>query len=287
MDTKKIEYRHRVSFIVLLVTIVLVTCVLVGSVLAWLKRNYTRDSEGLEIGTVAVEIYANGTNVTHTTEHQNGTTWECSSPYSIPTGGTTRNLSLTIRNTGTVDALIRATIRVYIVDGNNNIVCLLGTPQIMASSAPMIAMNTTGWYQALPQNNQVASGYMYLSEKLEPYTLNGETSSDREIPIISQITVPEGYESTEILVSVTVDAVAHPGNIYKKIYENSASNLSKVTLDGESRAYTTFTMPDEDYMKDLYPSGETNLIPVPAFPFGSTIPCDVSGAENTGWLGWM
>lgn len=287
MDTKKIEHRHRVSFIVLLVTVVLVTCVLVGSVLAWLKRNYTRDSEGLEIGTVAVEIYANGTNVTHTTEHQNGTTWECSSPYSIPTGGTTRNLSLTIRNTGTVDALIRATIRVYIVDGNNNIVCLLGTPQIMASSAPMIAMNTTGWYQALPQNNQVASGYMYLSEKLEPYTLNGETSSDREIPIISQITVPEGYESTEILVSVTVDAVAHPGNIYKKIYENSASNLSKVTLDGESRAYTTFTMPDEDYMKDLYPSGETNLIPVPAFPFGSTIPCDVSGAENTGWLGWM
>lgn len=287
MDTKKIEHRHRVSFIVLLVTVVLVTCVLVGSVLAWLKRNYTRDSEGLEIGTVAVEIYANGTNVTHTTEHQNGTTWECSSPYSIPTGGTARNLSLTIRNTGTVDALIRATIRVYIVDGNNNIVCLLGTPQIMASSAPMIAMNTTGWYQALPQNNQVASGYMYLSEKLEPYTLNGETSSDREIPIISQITVPEGYENTEILVSVTVDAVAHPGNIYKKIYENSASNLSKVTLDGESRAYTTFTMPDEDYMKDLYPSGETNLIPVPAFPFGSTIPCDVSGAENTGWLGWM
>ncbi len=287
MDTKKIEHRHRVSFIVLLVTVVLVTCVLVGSVLAWLKRNYTRDSEGLEIGTVAVEIYANGTNVTHTTEHQNGTTWECTSPYSIPTGGTSRNLSLTIRNTGTVDALIRATIRVYIVDGNNNIVCLLGIPQVMPSSAPMIAMNTTGWYQALPQNNQVASGYMYLSEKLEPYTLNGETSSDREIPIISQITVPTGYENTEILVSVTVDAVAHPGNIYKKIYENSASNLSKVTLDGESRAYTTFTMPDEDFMRDLYPSGETNLIPVPAFPFGSTIPCDVSGAENTGWLGWM
>ena len=287
MDTKKIEHRHRVSFIVLLVTVVLVTCVLVGSVFAWLKRNYTRDSEGLELGTVAVEIYANGTNVTHTTEHKDGTTWECASPYSIPTGGTTRNLSLTIRNTGTVDALIRATIRVYIVDGNNNIVCLLGTPQIMPSSAPMIAMNTTGWYQALPQNNQVASGYMYLSEKLEPYTLNGETSSAREIPIISQITVPAGYENTEILVSVTVDAVAYSGNIYKKIYENSASNLTKVTLEGESRAYTTFTMPDEDFLRDLYPSGTTNLIPVPAFPFGSTIPCDVSGAENTGWLGWM
>ena len=287
MDTKKIEHRHRISFIVVLVAVVLVTCVLVGSVLAWLKRDYTRESEGLEIGTVAIEIYANGSNVTHTTNHQNGTTWECSTPYSIPTGGTSRNLSLTIRNTGTVDALIRATIRVYIVDGNNNIVCLLGNPQIMPSSAPMIAMNTTGWYQALPQNNQVASGYMYLSEKLEPYTLNGETSVSREIPIISQITVPAGYENTEILVSVTVDAVAHPGNIYKKIYENSASNLTKVTLDGESRAYTTFAVPDDDFLRDLYPSGTTNLIPVPAFPFGSTIPCDMTGAENTGWLGWM
>lgn len=286
MDTKKIA-RDRLSFIIIITTVLLAICVLVGSVLAWLKKDYTRESEGLEIGTVAVEIFANGTNVTHTTAHKDGTSWECAAPYSIPTGGTTRNLDLTIRNIGTVDALIRATIRVYIVNNNNNIVCLLGTPAVLPSTAPVIAMNTTGWYQALPQNNQVASGYMFLNEKLEPYNLNGETSDDREIPIISQITVPEGYENTEILVSVTVDAVSYSGNIYKKIYENSADNLTKVTLDGETRAYTTFTVPSEDFLKNLYPSGTTNLIPVPAFPFGSTIPCDVSGAENTGWLGWI
>ncbi|MBE5738809.1 MAG: hypothetical protein E7354_03700 [Clostridiales bacterium] len=287
MDTKRAS-TYRVQFIVVIACVVLAVCVLVGSVLAWLKRDYTRESEGLHIGTVAIEIFADGSNVTHTTNHTNGTSWECSAPYAIPTSAnTTRTLNLKIRNTGTVDAIVRATIRVYTVDENNNITYLLGSPEVLSSTGVKIGMDTTGWYQALSANNQVASGYMFLSEKLEPYELNGETSSDREIPIISQITVPAGYENTEILVSVTIDAVSYSGNIYKKIYENSTTNVTPKTLTGDTRTYSEFTVPSEDFLRDLYPSGTTNLIPVPAFPFGSTIPCDVSGAENTGWLGWM
>lgn len=287
MDTYS-SRRHKEQFIIILVTLVLVVCVLVGSVLAWLKKDYSHDSgdDNLEIGTVAVEIYADGNNVTHTTSHENGNSWSCASPYSIPTGSTSRRLSLKIRNTGTVDILVRATIRVYSVDSNNNIVYLLGSPEVLTTGAVKINMNTSGWYQSLGADNGVATGDLYLNERLEPYVLNGESSKTREIPIITDITVPTGYESKQILVSVTVDAVAYSGNIYKKIYENNPSNVTTVTREGDSRKYSEFTVPDS-YIKDLYPNGETNLIPVPAFPFGSTIPCDLSGSENTGWLGWL
>ncbi len=288
MDINTTRNRYRSSFIAIVVTVIITVCVLVGSVLAWLKADYTRDSEGLKIGTVAIQIYADGSAVTtHTTAHQSGAKWTCANPYSIPKGSTTRRLNLTIRNTGTVDALVRATIRVYSVDSNNNIVYLLGTPGVMSSTAVKIAMNTTGWYQNLRPNNEVASGYLFLNEKLEPYNLNGSTDASREIPIISEITVPAGYENTDILVSVTVDAVSYSGNIYKKVYENSVSNVTSSVVDGESAKYSLFTAPSEDFLRDLYPSGTTNLIPVDAFPFGTTIPCDLSGAENTGWLGWM
>lgn len=288
MDIRKND-RFKVYFIAILVVVLFVSCVLAGSVYAWLMWETTRESDGLKVGTVDIEIYANGSLVTSTASHQNGSTWKCNSPYTVPTSTTTtRTLNLKVRNVGTVDALVRATIRVYTENGNNDIDFILGEPTTMPSGAPVITMDTTGWYRDLSANDQVSSGYLYLNNKLEPYTLNGSTNSSGEVSIISQIIVPDAYKSTEIKVSVTVDAVSYSGNIYKKIYENSASNVSVTTGTGgnTNKTYSKFTAP-ASFIKDLYPNGNTNLIPVNAFPFTDTIPCSVVGGTYTGWTAWM
>lgn len=288
MDIRKTD-RYKVHFIAILVLVLFVSCVLVSSVYAWLMWETTRESEGLKVGTVDIEIYANGSLVTNTTSHQNGSTWECNSPYIVPTSTTTtRTLNLKVRNVGTVDALVRATIRVYTENGNNDINFILGEPTIMSSGAPVVTMDTTGWYRDFSANDQVSSGYLYLNNKLEPYTLNGSTNANGEVSIISKLIVPDTYKSTEIKVSVTIDAVSYSGNIYKKIYENSASNVSVTTGTGgnTNKTYSKFTAP-ASFIKDLYPNGTTNLIPVNAFPFTDTIPCSVAGGTYTGWTAWM
>lgn len=288
METRARD-RYKVYFIAILLVVLFVSCVLIGSVYSWLKWETTRDSTGLQVGTVDIEIYANGSRVDFTNNHKNGSTWECASPYTIPTSTTTtRTLNLKVRNVGTVDALVRATIRVYSVSNNNSITYLIGDPGVIVSSAVKINMNTTGWYRDLAGNDQVASGYLYLNNKLEPYTLNGSTNTNGEVSIISQIVVPDTYKAEAMYVSVTIDAVSYSGNIYKKVYENSASNVAvSVNTEGNTnKTYSKFTAPS-GFIKDTYPNGTTNLIPVNAYPFTDVIPCDLSGSTNTGWLAWL
>ena len=263
--------RHYWQFIALLVMVVVLSCVLVGSIIAWLEKDYTRESEGVHLGEVSLSLYANGLEINGTTsEHSdtNGTTWECDNPYLVPVGGKTRTVNLKVRNTGNIDALLRATIRVYMIGTNNKqITFLLGEPQVITSNAVKIAMNTTGWLQNFPENNQVASGYMYFNSLISPYVLNGTTTTANEVSVVSQIVVPDGYENTSIYISLTLDAVAYSGNIYKKISELSPANISSGTAEsvsGDTREYLTFTAP----------SGFNTDIPVKAFPFGQTLPAD-------------
>lgn len=286
---KKAGDRYKVYFMAILLVVLFVSCVLVGSVYAWLKWETTRESSGLEVGTVDIEVYAGGSLVSFTDNHKDGNTWECEAPYVVPTSATTtRNLNLKVRNVGTVDALVRATIRVYFKDGNNNIAILLGEPAVLSSTAVCVSMDTTGWYRDLSADDTVPAGYLYLNNKLAPYTLNGSTNSAGEVSIISKIVVPDAYKEETMYVSVTIDAVSYSGNIYKKIYEKSPSNVAVVApVDyNTNKTYSKFTPPDS-FIKDTYPNGTTNQIPVNAFPFKDIIPCDLSGSNSTGWLAWM
>ena len=77
--------------------------------------------------------------------------------------------------------------------------------------------------------------------------------------------MPEAYKSEPIYVSVTLEAVAYAGNIYKKIYEDAslrAAHITTTTRPVDSREYWTFTAPTA-----VMPE-----IPIKAFPFGTTIP---------------
>lgn len=277
--------QHFWKLISLLILVVVLSCTLVGSVIAWLQRDYTRTSEldtnpdtyNLHLGEVELSLYANGSLVSgnvsdHTTD--NGQTWECTSPYLLPTG-TTRNLNLKVRNTGNIDALLRANIRVYMVDDDNRqITLLLGEPAVLTpggvntpyTPAIRVAMNTTGWLQNFPDNNQVAGGYMFYNSKILPYNVNGSNVSANEVTIISSIVVPSGYQNADIYVSVTLDAVAWAGNIYRKINQLCPANIAATSRTGDSREYLTFTAPPDNQY--------TTEIPVKAFPFGTTIPAE-------------
>ena len=282
--------QHLWQLIALLILVVVLSCTLVGSVLAWLERDYTRTSEldtnpdtyNVHLGEVELSLYANDSLVSgnvsdHTTD--NGQTWECTNPYKLPTTGTIREVNLKVRNTGNIDAILRANIRVYMVDGENRqITLLLGEPAVLTpdgvhtpyTPAIRVAMDmdttTTGWLQNFPDNNQVASGYMYYNSKILPYNVNGSDVSANEVTIISNIAVPAGYENAEIYVSVTLDAVAWAGNIYRKISQLCPANITETSRAGDSRLYLTFTPPaDNQFVTE---------IPVKAFPFGTTIPAD-------------
>lgn len=290
MQTAK-RSKYQLQFLAVLILVVLVSCTLVGTVYAWLKWERTDSSDsGLKIGEVDISIYADGTKLTtNTSSHLNGGNWACANAYHVSGTGTTRNLDLKVRNTGTIDAILRATIRVYYKNNNQVTYLLSDTASTNAVGGVAIAMQTDGWYRNLSANNGIAGGYMFLNDKLEPYILNGETNSSGEIAIISTITLPAGCESHDIYVSVTVDAVSYSGNIYKKIYENSASNVTLQTSNDtlDTQKYSKFTPPSDDFLRNLYPSGTTNLIPVDAFPFGDTLPCDLTTQPKSGWLAWL
>ncbi len=276
--------KYIISFVAMLAIVVLVSCALVGTVLAWLKwrNDDPYESEGTKLGTVAVAIVADGNSVSHTTSHSQNGVWKCEHTYSVPKGGTTRSLNLKVRNTGDIDALIRVSIRVYKSENINYLVTDTTPQKDSTSGAVSINLDTAGWFRNF---GVVASGEMYLNKVLEPYTVDGKTNADGQVDIISKITVPSECRGDNIFVAVTVDAISHSGNIYKKIYEyqNSHSGSTYITTVPSTNPllsvnWSQFTVPDGF-------SGDSQ-IPVNAFPFGATIPCDLTANPNSGWLAW-
>lgn len=274
--------RYLIFFVTILVLVVLVSCTLVGTVLAWLKwrNDDPYQSDGTKLGTVAVAIVADGNFVSYTSEHSQVGVWKCEHTYAVPKGSATRSLNLKVRNTGDIDALIRVNIRVY---ASENIDYLVGTPAVLESGAVKIRLDTAGWYRNF--GSMLATGDMYLNEVLQPYTVDGTTNASGQVDVISQIAVPSGHENDDIFVAVRVDAISHSGNIYKKIYDyqNSNSGTSYITQVEPQNPFISgnwskFTIPSD--------FSDNNQIPVNAFPFGDTIPCDLSANPNMGWLAW-
>lgn len=221
----KTKNRYDISFLIVLFIVVLCFCVFVGSILAWLTIDYSFEDDNTVLGSVELELYANGTKVTGTTTTVNGVNhWSCDEPYEVSGSTTSRTLNLKVRNAGNIDALVRATIRIYYLDENNNQVTVL------LSSSPtldnQISMSATGWVTNFPSET-VAAGYMFYNSKISPYVVNGATVSSNEIEIINSITVASSQATTKFYVSVTVDGIAYAGNIYRKIElgETSSSDI--------------------------------------------------------------
>ena len=144
---------------------------------------------------------------------------------------------------GTIDALVRATIKIYYIGNNlkpaddpsNQPVVFISetTPTVPG----FIQLSTDAWVRDFPVDT-VASGQMFYSEKVSPYknrvpqadgSVIEETVTANNLPIINSITVSPAQIDTVFYVSVTLDAVAYDGNIYKKI-ENGETDEDNIPV---------------------------------------------------------
>ncbi len=218
MKAIKTKNRYSMSFLVILLVVVLSCCIIVGSVLAWLKVDYDQSNQDNTLGVVAIELYADGALVRQT-DNEN-------SPYiySAVAGSTTRTINLKMRNVGTIDAIVRANISVYYLDDNGNRVTpiLTETP----SATNLIKLGFSGWVSDFVSPT-IPTGYMFFDSKLSPYKINGVDTPANEKSIINTITLSGAQSSTIFYIEVRLNAVAYAGNIYRKIElgETDANNI--------------------------------------------------------------
>ena len=100
-------------------------------------------------------------------------------------------------------------------------------------------MTTTDWIYGFPSET-VASGHMFYNKKLSPYVSRtpNETNTDinetivteNEIKLIDSIVTSSAQANTTFYVSLTVEAVAYAGNIYKKM-ENGETSASDIPVN--------------------------------------------------------
>lgn len=251
------------AFVVVLIIVLLSSCLCVGTLLAWLTQNIDRDSgDNITIGTVDFDVYYNNSLVTATKSNASGVSSSTQREISIlPNTATTnsaiRSVNLKIRNTGTIDAIMRVTISIYQKDSNGNKVALVIADTPTADNS--VAIQSDGWVRDL--SGGVTSGYMYYNDTINPYTIRRITHNDdgtdsvttqdvtaNAVSVITQILVPTSMVNTTYYMSVVVEGIAYKGNIYQETKDKN---------DGK------------DYQID-----------VEAYPFGlpSTLP--------SGWKAW-
>ncbi len=256
---KTIEDRsYKKVFIAVLMVVLLSCCFLVGTVLAWLTDEDVHRSEGIiEIGAVDFDIYNGSTKIT-TVKHNSTSTGAItvntvSQPVEVLGGSTIRNIDLTIRNTGTVSALMRITLSIYYLDDNGDkCPCIVATTSTFDNH---ISITNTGWVSDF--SDSATTGYAYYNSQINPYTirtphnLTGEVTTQdvtaHAVPVLTQILVPDSKKNQTYYIEVIqVDGVAYSGNIYQE---------------------------------DIHKDGEYD-VPVTAYPFGHV---DDLPEEWTAW----
>lgn len=228
-NTQKKSNGQRSIIAVVLIVVLLSSCALIGSLIAWLTdEDVITDPNEIVIGSVDFEIYNNGTKITTVKSTSDGTSpnevsTTTSSAVAITGNSTIRDVGITIRNTGTVAAIMRVSLRVYYMSGTTKIACILKDDGFTLDN--QIAIDNTNWVNRLAQNNQVASGYTYYNKVIQPYTISQLNSDgDRvtqnitanEVELMQEILVPESMKDTTYYIELTVEGVAHAGNIYQE-----------------------------------------------------------------------
>ncbi len=231
------ERKYYKAFIAVLMIVLLSCCIFVGTLLAWLTDEDIHRTEGIiEIGAVDFDIYNGNTKITTIKHNSEESSAIIVSPTSkaveVLGGSTIRNIDLTIRNTGTVSAIMRITFAIYYLDDNGD-----RCPCILASTSTFdnhISITNSGWVNDFSNvtgnvegENTAVAGYSYYNSQIHPYTirtahnLTGEiTSQDvtaHAVPVITQMLVPESQKNTTYYIEVIeVDGVAYSGNIYQE-----------------------------------------------------------------------
>lgn len=231
------ERKYYKAFIAVLMIVLLSCCVFVGSLLAWLTDEDIKKSEGvIEIGSVDFEIYKGDVKITTIKHNSEESSAIIVSPTSkvveVESGEIIRDIDLTIRNTGTVSAIMRVTLAIYYYDENDNKVpCILATSSAFDNH---ISITNTGWINDFSNidsgdetQNSIVVGYSYYNSQIQPYTirtvhnLTGEVTiqdiSAHAVPVLTQILVPESKRDTTYYIEIIqVEGVAYSGNIYQE-----------------------------------------------------------------------
>jgi len=265
MDTYKARNNNqfKIAMVVVLILVLLASSILFGSVLAWLTdRDEFDDGDRIKIGAVDFDIYNEGTKITATKNNADGVSPEdlttVTSQEIEVTGSTTiRDLKITIRNTGTVSAIMRATVTIkYLNDLGQKLPCLIADTEFTLDN--QIDITNTGWIDDFSADGSVASGYTYYNSQINPYTVKSVNTAGavisqeitaNEVKILSQILVPDSMKNETYYISISVEGVAYSGNIYQEDADKDA---------------------EKDYE-----------IPVSAYPFGSISNLPVA------WTAWQ
>ena len=229
MKQKGIEKKsnYKAVFLMVLLAVVLSFCVLIGSVLAWLETKETPNSSGqIVVGSVDFEIYNNTTKITTDKNSFDGLTLAEANPVAIAGGSTNRTVAITIRNTGTVSAIIRVTMTIYYLDEHNNPIYVELSNKTQSSlEFNEILLQNDNWVNDFKDN--AGSGYTYYNDQIEPYSLRTvdpstntvvtQDISANAITVVNQISVPTTMKDKVYYISLQVDGVAHSGNIYSEL----------------------------------------------------------------------
>ena len=231
------ERKYHKGFIAVLMIVLLSCCIFVGSVLAWLTDEDVHSSEGIiQIGAVDFDIYHGNTKITTIKHNSEESSAIIVSPTSkaveVLGGSTIRDIDLTIRNTGTVSAIMRITFAIYYYDANGDrCPCILATTSTFDNHISITNDNWVNDFSNIDDGdeskNTAVAGYSYYNKQIHPYTirtahnLTGEiTTQDvtaHAVPVITQMLVPESQKNTTYYIEVIqVDGVAYSGNIYQE-----------------------------------------------------------------------
>lgn len=241
MERVRRQDGYKKSFIIVLIVVLLSSCIFIGSVLAWLQQDITRDSGNNSLGTVDFEIYSGSTKISSIKSTANGvTTTGTSKELAITGSSTIRPVNLTIRNTGTIDAIIRVTLSIYYKDENGQNVALIlqDTPNVYNG----INIQNDGWVNDFKDN--VTSGYVYYNKVINPYTIKrvntmedgtqNITSQDisaNAVPVVTQLLLPSAKASETYYITITVEGVAYKGNIYQELADKNASKPYQIPVE--------------------------------------------------------
>ncbi|MGN0960589.1 MAG: hypothetical protein ACI4PF_00150 [Christensenellales bacterium] len=242
MELTRRQDRYRKSFIIVLIVVLLSSCIFIGSVLAWLQQNTTRESiDTITLGEVDFEIYNGTTKISSIKSTASGvTTIGATQELEVSGTSTIRTVNLSIRNTGTIDAIMRVTLSIYFKDNYNNKVALV--LKDIPSADTEIAIQNDGWVNDF--KDDVTSGYTYYNNVINPYTIrrviNNEdgtqtiTSQDvtaNAVSVLTQLLLPNSMSTTKYYITLTVEGVAYKGNIYQELADKDAGNSYQIPVE--------------------------------------------------------
>ena len=256
-QSRTAETRYKRMFLIVLLAVVLSFCVVVGTMVAWLQDAYTKGTgdDMLTIGVIDFEIYNGSTKITTRKNEVSGRTSFTTNEFIIPANASSdirSNIDLYIRNTGTIDALVRVTLEIYYKDSDgskHNLYIVSGTP-----GDNQISVDNSGWVNDFKDN--AAVGYTYYNSRVKPYTqkslkvtTNGgittETiesieKAENAIKVITGIRVPSDKREVNYYATLTVDGIAYAGNIYQELADKDASKVYDIPEEGTYGASYVF-----------------------------------------------